>query len=101
MCSDLCCLVEEVEEGRVFTVEDGGIWFSGMNANVGRLTSEVAERLRSDGHTVGPPRSDNAAEFGGLFLPVEEATEVDDEKHSRIVSPPGGDKQEAETEVVQ
>lgn len=101
MCSELCRLVEEVEEGRVFTVEDGGIWFSGMNAHVGRLASEVAERLRSEGYTVGPVRSDNAAEFGGLFLPVEGATEVDDEKHSKIVSPPGGDKREAETEVVQ
>jgi len=75
MCNEIVELVEEVEEGRVFTVEDGGIWFSGMNAHVGRLASSVASRLREEGYGVGVPRSDNAAEFGGLYLPVEEATE--------------------------
>lgn len=94
MCNEIVELVEEVEEGRVFTVEDGGIWFSGMNAHVGRLASSVASRLREEGYGVGVPRSDNAAEFGGLYLPVEEAREVDDGEHSRIVSPPGGDKRD-------
>lgn len=101
MCSELCRLVEEVEEGRVFCVEDGGIWFSGMNANVGNLASRVQRRLREEGFEVGFPQSDGADRFGGLFLPVEGAEEVPDDEHSRIVSPPGGDKREAETEAVQ
>lgn len=101
MCSELCRLVEEVEEGRVFTVEEGGIWFSGMNANVGSLASRVAERLRAEGYDAGFPQSDGATEFGGVFLPVEGAEPVDDDTHNRIVSPPGGDKREAETEAVQ
>jgi len=101
MCSELCCLVEEVEEGRVFAVEDGGIWFSGMNSNVGSLAARVADRLRDEGYTVGSVQSDGADAFGGVFLPVEDAEPVDDSTHNRIVSPPGGDRREAETEVVQ
>lgn len=90
MCSDLCEIVENVQRGRVFVVEDGGIWFSGMNANLGELVEEVAAELQEAGFTVHPPEDDGATEFGGLFLPVEEAEEVDDDVHNALVSDPGG-----------
>lgn len=96
MCKDICEVVEEVQPGRVFVVEDGGIWFSGMNANVGRLVEEVAEELEDEGYEVGTPGFDDAAEFGGVFLPVEEASAVDDETHYALVSPPGGHKEREE-----
>ena len=92
MCSDICEIVETVQRGRVFVVEDGGIWFSGMNANLGSLVERVAESLREAGYTVHPPEDDGATEFGGLFLPVEEAEEVDDETHNSLVSTPGGSR---------
>lgn len=92
MCSDICEIVETVQRGRVFCVEDGGIWFSGMNANLGTLVEEVASKLREAGYTVHPPEDDGATEFGGLYLPVEEAEEVDDRVHNALVSSPGGSR---------
>lgn len=92
MCSDICEIVENVQRGRVFVVEDGGIWFSGMNADLGSLVEAVARELEEAGYTVHPPEDDGATEFGGLFLPVEEAEPVDDEVHNRLVSSPGGSR---------
>ena len=91
MCSDICEIVENVQPGRVFVVEDGGIWFSGMNANVGDLALRVGRKLTEAGYTVQPPESDGADRFGGVYLPVEEAEEVPDEIHTAVVSSPGGD----------
>lgn len=96
MTREIAELVEAVESGRVFCVEDGGIWFSGMNANVGRLARRVARRLSAEGYTVGDVREGPADEFSGLCLPVEEAEEIPDDVHKEIVSPPGGCSDESE-----
>lgn len=90
MTREIVELVETVETGRVFCVEEGGIWFSGMNANVGRLASRVVERLHAEGYHASPPEDDDADAFPGVYVPVEEAEPVPDEVHLGIVSPPGG-----------
>lgn len=90
MCEEICEVVENVRPGAVFVVEDGGVWFSGMNARLGELVEEVAEGLQEAGYEVEPPEDDGAVEFGGLFLPVPDACSVDDETHNSIVSEPGG-----------
>lgn len=92
MTESICEVVENVQPGRVFVVEDGGVWFSGMNANVGILSRRVRHALQEAGYTVGRPRSDGADEFPGVFLPVEEAESVPDEIHNTLVSSPGGDR---------
>lgn len=94
MCSEICEIVENVQPGRVFVVEEGGIWFSGMNADLGTLVEEVAAALQEAGYEVEPPRDDgiHATEFGGLYLPVPDACSVDDETHNALVSAPGGDR---------
>lgn len=63
----------------VYRVEDGGLWFSGMNANLGPLLSEVAGVLDDAGYTVSDPVDDevHGVENGGLFLPVEEVHGVE------------------------
>lgn len=85
MCNDVAECVEEVESGRVFTVEDGGVWFSGMNAHVGRLARCVADRLRERGYQVGPALDQN----GGIYLVVPEAEEIPNSKLDEIVDLPG------------
>jgi len=85
MCNEIAECVEEVEGGRVFTVEDGGVWFSGMNAHVGRLARAVASRLRGRGYQVGPVLSQN----GGLYLVVPDAGEIPNDKLDEIVELPG------------
>ena len=58
----------------VYEVEPAGLWFSGMNANLGPLLDDVAGVLDDEGYTVGDPEDDgySAAENGGMVLPVEE-----------------------------
>lgn len=80
MCNDVAECVAEVESGRVFTVEDGGVWLSGMNAHVARLADRVAERLRAAGYEVGPGISQN----GGVYLVVPEAEEIPNDKLDEI-----------------
>ena len=85
MCRDVAEVVEEVEAGRVFTVEDGGVWFSGMNAHVGRLVQRVADALRVEGYTVGLSFSQN----GGVFLQVPDAEEMSNDDLNEVVNLPG------------
>jgi len=95
MCNDVAECVAAVEGGRVFTVEDGGVWFSGMNARVGDLASRVSERLREAGYEVGPALSQN----GGIYLVVPGATEVPNDKLDDIA--PLSDGVGTETGAVQ
>ena len=85
MCREIAEVVESVEDGRVFTVEDGGVWFSGMNAHVGRLVPRVADALRVEGYTVGLSFSQN----GGIFLQVPDAEEMSNEALDDVVDLPG------------
>jgi len=95
MCNDIAECVAEVESGRVFTVEDGGVWFSGMNAHVGTLVSRVSDRLRKAGYQVGPALLQN----GGVYLVVPNAEEVPNDKLDEIA--PLDDGVGTETEAVQ
>lgn len=81
MCENVAEVVNSVESGRVFTVEDGGVWFSGMNAHVGRLVHKVARALRREGYTVGLSFPQN----GGLFLQVPRAEAMDNDELDDIV----------------
>jgi hypothetical protein len=88
MCKPACEIVETVQPGRIFTCEEGGLWFSGMNAHVGPLVHGVARALAAAGYTVGDPRD----EAGGIYLPVEGVKAVSNEDLNRLVSPPGGNR---------
>jgi hypothetical protein len=96
MCREIAEVVECVEEGRVFTVEEGGIWFSGMNAHVGRLVSQVADALRVAGYQVGLSFSQD----GGIVLQVPDAEEMENEKLDEVVCLLGSEPR-ADEEVVQ
>lgn len=93
MCEEIVEVVETVQPGRVFVVEEDGIWFSGMNQNLGNLVEEVAEALDEAGWEVGTPHRDDAVVNGGVFLPVEDCSAVDDDTHYALVSSPGGDRE--------
>jgi len=81
MTREIAEIVEEVQRSRVFTVEEGGVWFSGINANVGRLVEEVRNRLREEGYDVdGITHEDR-----GLFLHVSGAEEVDNDTLDEVV----------------
>lgn len=93
MCEEVVEVVESVQPGRVFVVEEDGIWFSGMNQDLGSLVREVAEALEEAGWETGEPQVDDAVEFNGMFLPVEGCSAVDDDTHYALVSSPGGDRE--------
>lgn len=96
MCRGIAEVVESVETGRVFTVEDGGVWFSGMNAHVGRLVQRVADSLRVEGYTVGLSFSQD----GGVFLQVPEAEEMTNDDLNEVVDLPGCKANDGEAEEV-
>lgn len=87
-------IAREVVEERpttVFHIEDGGVWLSGMNANVGRLARRVRRRLDREGYHVGDVEDDEVARNSGLYIPVEEAEEVEEsEFYTDEVRPDGG-----------
>lgn len=58
----------------VAVVEDGGVWLSGMNANVGRHAARIVGALESCGYECSEPRD----ELGGLYIdvPAAQKTEV-------------------------
>ena len=58
----------------VASVEDGGVWLSGMNAHLGRDARRVKGALEACGYTVG----DLKDEYGGYFMSVEGAEELDE-----------------------
>lgn len=57
----------------VFTVEDGGIWLSGVNANLRQLHYRVVHRLQKhDQYTVG----ETIEEDGGYYVQVPTAEDL-------------------------
>lgn len=95
MSEEIVEIIENVEPGRVFTVESEGVWFSGMNANVSALVEKVAEALEEAGYTVGDPlRDPENSKMGGVFLPVEGCSPVEKHVLDRKVSYPGGTRGE-------
>lgn len=58
----------------VAVVEDGGIWLSGMNANVGVYAQRIKAALDACGYDVTEPEDQD----GGLYLsvPAAKPTEV-------------------------
>lgn len=90
MSTEIAEVVEEVQSGRVFTVEEGGLWFSGMNANVGRLVPRVADRLREEGYCVGLSFSQNH----GIYLQVPDAEAMDNDDLNDVVDLGGSSPRE-------
>ncbi len=53
-------------QDRILSVEDDGVWISGMNANSGVIAKRIKKELENCGYsTVGP-----VDENGGLFVQV-------------------------------
>lgn len=80
--ADIEAIVEDIRPDAVFTVELEGIWFSGVNANVGILAKRVAAKLREAGIDV-QGRDDL---HGGVLLHVPDA-----KPQSREATPDGGE----------
>lgn len=57
----------------VFTVEPGGVWLSGMNANLRLLHYRVVGGLQKEGYHVGKTRD----EAGGYFIEVPDCERYD------------------------
>lgn len=60
-------ILDEYYGDRVYSVEDGTVWVSGMNANCGMLARRMAKEL-AHGHDIPTSlvHDDDAARFGGL-----------------------------------
>lgn len=75
MTEELARLVARLapQDKPVFTVEDGGIWLSGMNANLKLLHYRVVGHLREhDDYEVG----ETSSEDGGYYVEVPVAEEI-------------------------
>lgn len=67
----------------IYTVEDGTVWVSGMNAHAAQIAKKMAKELvHSENIPCGLVREDEAAVFGGV--------EFDYYDPSLLVSPDGG-----------
>ena len=77
-------VASEFDPVPVYSVEDGRLWFSGMNARVYHKAAKVSALLGDHGYTVGPIEDDgvHAINNGGIVLSVREA-----EQKERV--PPG------------
>lgn len=59
-------LLEDVHEGCVFSVEDGLVWVSGMNARCPSVARRMAETLVKHDIPAGLVHDDDAVRFGGV-----------------------------------
>lgn len=62
-------LLDELHPDRVFAVEDGLVWVSGMNAHCGRVAEDLAKTLRMHFDTPTSLVHDDgihAVDFGGV-----------------------------------
>lgn len=59
-------LLRDVHGDRVFTVEDGVVWVSGMNANCPRVARKMASTLLSHDIPASLVYDDGAVAFGGV-----------------------------------
>ena len=51
---------------RVLSIENDGIWISGMNQNCGRVARQIRQELENCGYSTTDPRD----EHGGLFVGI-------------------------------
>lgn len=58
----------------VASIEDGGVWLSGMNASLATDARRVRDALEACGYTVGELED----EHGGYYMAVEGATALDE-----------------------
>lgn len=63
---DVRGVLEETHSDRVFSVEDGVVWVSGMNAGCPRAASDMARTLVSHGVPCSLVYDDEAERFGGV-----------------------------------
>jgi hypothetical protein len=66
-------LLEDVHGDRVFAVEDGVVWVSGMNANCRRVARKMAHTLVKHDIPAGLVYDDGAAANGGVQFNYGEA----------------------------
>jgi hypothetical protein len=59
-------LLNDVHGDRVFAVEDGVVWVSGMNARCPTVARRMAKTLVKDGIPCGLVYEDDAVRFGGV-----------------------------------
>lgn len=66
---------------RVYAVEDGRVWVSGMNANCRRVAEDMARSLSDRGVPCGLVHTDGAAEHGGVYFAFGDS----DDDHTEAV----------------
>lgn len=59
-------ILEEQHGDRVFSVEDGVVWVSGMNASCPSVARRMAHTLLSQGFACGLVYDDGAVQHGGV-----------------------------------
>lgn len=59
-------ILDEEFPDRVFSVEEGVVWVSGMNANCGTVARRMADTLVAYDISCGLVYDDDAARFGGV-----------------------------------
>ena len=59
-------LLEDAYPGRVYCVEDGQVWVSGMNQNCTGVAHSMALELMAHGVPAGLVHDDSAGRFGGV-----------------------------------
>lgn len=59
-------ILDDVHGDRVYAVEDGQVWVSGMNAHCPAVARRMAQTLVSNGVPCGLVYDDDAVRFGGV-----------------------------------
>jgi len=59
-------LLDDVHADRVYSVEDGIVWVSGMNAHCSRVARRMARTLVTHGVPAGLVYDDDAVQNGGV-----------------------------------
>lgn len=59
-------LLDDVHRDRVYSVEDGYVWVSGMNAHCPRVAERMATTLVKHGIPCGLVYDDGAEAYGGV-----------------------------------
>lgn len=59
-------ILDDAHPGRVYSVEDGVVWVSGMNPHCPRVAERMAQTLSHNGVPCGLVYDDDADRFGGV-----------------------------------
>lgn len=65
---DVKAVLDDVYPDRVFVVEEGRVWVSGMNSDCTRVAKSMVQELVANDIPAGLVYDDGAARFGGVVF---------------------------------